>query len=617
MAAQSTRTGPVPQPPSEQIQADPADLRRLGEMLCARKDEVLRRTVEATAGSGEAVDEPIQHSFERICCNSTVAVARWIAGDGLEVTMDASRETSKIFGELAAHRAASLHEVTRRSFWWRNVMTEVAQECARELGSPPEAVAQALNMIQLSLEFSHLRVCESFEKERQRTDEELTRREEELAFLATHDPLTELPNRTLILARVEQMLARSARQQAPMAALFIDLDNFKSINDTLGHGVGDELLQAVAARLKGVVRDADALGRLGGDEFVVIAEELTLAAGPELVAERLLEALRPPFKLGANDEVCLTVSASIGIAAGARESAGELLRDADIAMYRAKWDGRNRYAVFETGMQDSVQDRMELEMDLRAALANEEFTLDYQPTLDLSDMRPTGVEALIRWQHPVRGRVQPDAFIPLLEETGLITEVGRWVLFEACRQGAVWHGDGYPVTMAVNVSGRQLDSDQLIVDIEQALEQSGLPAGSLTIEITETTLMRNVQETAGRLASIKELGVKIAIDDFGTGYSSLAHLQQFPVDALKIDRSFIAGLRDNKEGETLIHTLVQLGKALSIETFAEGIEEPQELSLLRAEDCDSGQGFLFARPLDAKAAESFFETWSAAPPVES
>ena len=246
----------------------------------------------------------------------------------------------------------------------------------------------------------------------------LKRREEEFAFLATHDPLTGLPNRTLILDRVEQMLARSARNQTPVAALFVDLDNFKSINDTLGHGVGDELLQAVAARLKGVVRDADALGRLGGDEFVVISEELSLAVGLELIAERLLDALKQPFKLGADKDTRVTVTASIGIAAGDRISAEELLRDADIAMYRAKWDGKNRHVVFETGMQHTVQHRMELETDLREALENEEFFLAYQPTLNLSDMSPNGVEALIRWEHPVRGVVQPDDFIPLLEETG-------------------------------------------------------------------------------------------------------------------------------------------------------------------------------------------------------
>jgi diguanylate cyclase (GGDEF)-like protein len=597
----------LPTPPSALVDEPAEDLRRLGEALKARAVDVLNLTVLRTAGSGEAVDAVVQGSFERISTSSTMAVARWIAGEGMKVAIEAGRETWEIFGELAAHRAASLNEVTSRCFSWRNVMAEVLHESAAELEVSPESLAQALSILQLSLEFSLVRMCECFEVERQRTDEELKRREEELAFLATHDPLTGLPNRTLILDRVEQMLARSRRSQTPVAALFVDLDNFKSINDTLGHGAGDELLRAVTARLNGVIRDADALGRLGGDEFVVVSEELSLAAGPELVAERLLDALKQPFKLGADEETQLTVTASIGIAVGDHTSAEELLRNADIAMYRAKWDGKNRYIVFETGMQDVLQDRMELEMDLREALEKDEFFLAYQPTIALSDMNPTGVEALIRWEHPVRGVVQPDDFIPLLEETGLIVEVGKWVLEEACKQGAAWRAAGYPIGMAVNVSGRQLDTDQLIVDIERALAESGLDPGALTVEITETTLMRNVEETARRLAQVKRLGVRIAIDDFGTGYSSLAHLQRFPVDALKIDRSFISGLSNNQEGETLMHTLVQLGKALSIETFAEGIEQQHELSLLKEQDCDSGQGFLFARPLDVAATEAFLE----------
>jgi len=595
----------------------PDDLGRLGEALRARADDVLKETVARTIGSGEVVDTLVQESFEKICSGSTVAVARWIAGEGLEVTRDSARETSTIFGELAAHRAASLNEVTRRCLFWRNVMAEVLCDCARQLDASADSLSQALNMLQLSLEFSLLRMCECFEAERKRKDEELTRREDELAFLATHDSLTGLPNRTLILDRVEQMLARAARSQTPVAALFIDVDNFKSINDTLGHPVGDELLRAVAARLQGVVRNADAVGRLGGDEFVVISEELSMAAGPELIAERLLEALKHPFKLGADGETRLTVTASIGIAAGERQSAEELLRDADIAMYRAKWDGKNRYTVFDTDMQDTMQTRMELEMDLRDALGSDQFFLLYQPTFDLSEMKPNGVEALIRWKHPARGIVQPDAFIPLLEETGLIVEVGKWVLDEACRQATEWRAAGHAIDIAVNVSGRQLDTDQLVTDIESALSNSGLDPAALTIEITETTLMRNADETARRLATIKQSGVRIAIDDFGTGYSSLAHLQRFPVDALKIDRSFIAGMKENKEGETLIHTLVQLGKALSIETFAEGIEEHHELSLLQGESCDSGQGFLFARPLDVHATERFFRHWASRGDVTS
>jgi diguanylate cyclase (GGDEF)-like protein len=614
MADQLSKTGKDatrgPVPPSALAEQPGEDLHRLGQALKERAEEVLELTVARTAEPGHDVDAVVQDSFERISRSSTIAVARWIAGEGMEVAIDAGRETWEIFGELAVHRAASLDEVTWRSFWWRNVMAEVLQESATQLDVSPDVLTQALNILQLSLEFSLLRMCECFETERHRTDEELARREEELAFLATHDALTGLPNRTLIQDRVEQMLARSRRHQSPAAALFIDLDNFKDINDFLGHATGDELLQAVAARLAGVIRDADALGRLGGDEFVVISEELSLAAGPELVAERLLDALKLPFKLGADKQTHVSVTASIGIAIGGQISAEELMRNADIAMYRAKWDGKNRYSVFEIGMQETVQNRMEMDMDLREALDKDEFFLAYQPTIDLGDMSPTGVEALIRWEHPERGILQPDAFIPLLEESGLIVEVGKWVLEQACAQGAVWRAAGYPINMAVNVSGRQLDSDQITADIEAALSHSGLDPAALTIEVTETTLMRNIEETARRLTAIKQLGVQIAIDDFGTGYSSLAHLQRFPVDALKIDRSFISGLSGNQEGETLIRTLVQLGKALSIETFAEGIEQQQELSLLKEEDCDSGQGFLFARPLDVAATERFLKDWA-------
>jgi EAL domain-containing protein (putative c-di-GMP-specific phosphodiesterase class I) len=254
-------------------------------------------------------------------------------------------------------------------------------------------------------------------------------------------------------------------------------------------------------------------------------------------------------------------------------------------------------------------------MDLREAVDRDEFFLVYQPTFDLCNMRPTAVEALLRWNHPTRGVVQPNDFIPLLEETGLIADVGRWVLNEACRQAVEWRNRGRELGVAVNVSGRQLDSDEFIAHVREALADSGMPADALTLEITETAIMRNVEATAKRLIAIKQLGVRIAIDDFGTGYSSLAHLQRFPVDALKIDRSFTARLTQNPEGETLVHTLVQLGKALSIETLAEGIEQQQELSVLREEHCDGGQGFLFAHPLDAAGVEIFFESWPAqAPP---
>ncbi len=328
-----------------------------------------------------------------------------------------------------------------------------------------------------------------------------------------------------------------------------------------------------------------------------------------LIAARLTEALRAPFVLADSGQTALTVTASIGVATGERASVEDFLRDADIAMHRAKRDGKNRHVLFESGMHEVVQSRMELEMAMRSALEHDEFYLLYQPTFDLRGMRPTGVEALIRWHSRERGLVQPDDFIPLLEETGLIVEVGRWVLAEACRQGASWHERGLELGIAVNVSARQLETDEFVTDVREALADSGLRAQALTLEITETALMRNPEHTARRLRAIKNLGARVAIDDFGTGYSSFAHLKQFPVDALKIDRSFISQMSQNPEGETLLRTLVQLGKALSIETLAEGIERQSQLSLLREACCDSGQGYLFARPLSVDDTEQFLASW--------
>ena len=587
------------------------ELSRLGQELSARTEDVVGRMMRSSADSGKTLTKVVEESFEDVGTVSTVAVARWMAGEGEDVARRVGQESWRIFAQLASQREAPLNEVTKRCLRWRDATLEVLGESAADLGLGDETLATARRMVQRSLDVTLVRMCQSFEGERQRAHDELTSREKELVFLATHDALTGLPNRTLILDRIDQKLTRARHNQEPVAALFVDLDNFKAINDSLGHATGDELLCAVAQRLGGVIRETDALGRLGGDEFVVVADGLSLAAGPELIAERLLEAFNAPFSLGEGGETRVHAKASIGIATGARASAEELLRDADIAMYRAKWSGKSRYLVFESGMEDEVQSRLETEMDLQVALDNEEFFLVYQPTFDLNTMTPTGVEALLRWRRPGRGVVQPEGFIPLLEETKLIVEVGAWVLNEACAQAAKWQREERALNLSVNVSALQLDTDDLLVHVREALEESGLPAEALTIEITETTLMSNAQETARRLGELKALGVKIAVDDFGTGYSSLAHLRQFPVDVLKIDRSFVSQLEAGGEGEILLHTLVQLGKALEIETTAEGIERPQDLSLIRDQECDSGQGFLFAQPLTAKDADSFFSQWPA------
>jgi diguanylate cyclase (GGDEF)-like protein len=429
----------------------------------------------------------------------------------------------------------------------------------------------------------------------------------QLSFLAMHDGLTELPNRALVIDRAEQTLARARRQHTPIATLFIDIDGFKQINDTFGHAAGDQFLQIIAARLSSVVRDSDTVGRLGGDEFVVLLEGEPLSAGPEMVAERLLEVLRQPFELEGSMGRPHACSASIGIAVGQRDSADELLRDADLALYQAKQAGKNRYVLFEDSMQIASADRITLESDLGDALAADQLYLLYQPTFNLQSQAVTGVEALIRWRHPTRGVVAPDLFIPLAEENAMIIPIGRWVLREACLQGATWNAEGHRIGMSVNVSARQLERDEFIEDVHNALDASGLEPESLTLEITETVLMRDAEAAASRLQALKALGVRIAIDDFGTGYSSLAYLRRFPVDALKIDRSFIAGISSSTEAAALMHTLVGLGKALGLETLGEGIEEQAQLEQLQREDCDSGQGFLYARPLDIEAITKFLE----------
>jgi diguanylate cyclase (GGDEF)-like protein len=587
------------------------ELSRLGQELSARTEDVVARMMKRSAESGRVLDKLVEDSFEDVGAVSTVAVARWMAGEGEAVAREVGQESWRIFAQLASQREAALNEVTKRCMRWRDSTLEVLDESAAELGLSEGTLRKARRMVQRSLDVTLVRMCQSFEDERQRAHEELTSREKELVFLATHDALTGLPNRTLILDRIEQTLTRARLKQEPVAALFVDLDNFKAINDSLGHGVGDELLCAVAERLGGVIRETDALGRLGGDEFVVVADGLSLAAGPELIAERLLEAFSEPFTLSEDGETRVHAKASIGIATGIRPSAEELLRDADIAMYRAKWGGKSRYLVFESGMEEEAQSRLEIEMDLQSALENEEFFLVYQPTFDLQTMTPTGVEALIRWRRPGRGIVQPEEFIFLLEESNMIVEVGAWVLKEACAQAVKWQLDDRPLSLSVNVSALQLDTDLLLDHVAEALHESGLAPGALTIEITETALMSDAEETARRLRQLKALGIRIAVDDFGTGYSSLAHLRQFPVDVLKIDRAFVAQLAKGGEGEILLHTLVQLGKALEIETTAEGIERPEDLSLIRAKECDSGQGFLFTRPLSAQDADSFFRQWPA------
>jgi diguanylate cyclase (GGDEF)-like protein len=445
---------------------------------------------------------------------------------------------------------------------------------------------------------------------RSRAREKLELRTAELQFLALHDPLTMLPNRALIIDRIEQMLARCRRTDLPCAVMFLDLDDFKDINDTLGHAVGDQVLTAVASRLTAALRDGDTVGRLGGDEFILLVEDTALSAGTEVVAERILEVLRPPFDISGH-RLPIVVRASIGVAAGEQLTPDELLRHADVALYRAKAAGKGCISVFAPSMQTAVDDDRHLSTDLHHAVRAQEFFLLYQPTIDLRTGEFTGVEALIRWRRPERGIVGPDSFVPALERSGLIIPVGAWVLEEACRQGALWHAKGHHFTISVNVSAKQLEQDRIVDDVKVALLASGLDPNLLILELTETTLMNDVDQAIGRLRRLKRLGVRLAIDDFGTGYSSLSYLRKFPIDILKIDRSFVSGILDSVEAAALVHTLVELGKILKLETIAEGVEDDDQRRYLQREDVDTGQGFLFSRPLDAAAVDTFIENFRA------
>jgi len=429
----------------------------------------------------------------------------------------------------------------------------------------------------------------------------------ELEYRALHDRLTDLPNRSLVLDRADQLLARARRTEDPVTALFVDIDDFKQINDRFGHRAGDEVLRQIGARLKTVLRDSDTVGRLSGDEFVMLVDSTGLDVAPELVAERILDVLRQPIELPPPAPSSVAVTASIGIASGLSVSAEDLLGDADLALYEAKAAGKNGYALFASAMQTAARDRMHLEMDLSEALEAQQLFLVYQPMFDLRDERLVGVEALLRWRHPSDGVIAPDVFIPIAEQNGSIVRIGRWVLERACARGAAWQRDGHRLNIAVNVSARQLERTEFVEEVRSALHHSGLEPATLTLEITETVLMRKPDATVGVLTELKALGVRIAVDDFGTGYSSLAYLRQFPVDLLKIDRTFITGLALSSEAQALAHTLIRLGQALGLQTLAEGVEDADQVRELRREGCDLVQGFLFARPLAPDAVEALLK----------
>ena len=434
--------------------------------------------------------------------------------------------------------------------------------------------------------------------------------EEQLAYTALHDPLTDLPNRVLFLDRLSHVIERSRRHKhLKYSVIFIDLDRFKVVNDSLGHNVGDLLLIESARRLSACVRSEDTVARLGGDEFVILLEGMEKSNDYLLVADRIQQELAAPADLGGHKAF---ISTSMGIVLGSEryERPDDVLRDADIAMYRAKRQGRGRYTVFDTSMLEGVMSRLELETDLRKALENKEFLVCYQPILDLDTQRIEGFEALLRWQHPTRGLILPEDFIPLAEEAGLIVPIGYWVLDEACRQLKIWQDD-HPqepsLTMNVNLSTRQCVEIDLIEKISDVLEKHDLDTASLKLELTESLIIEDSEYVTTMLSRLRELGIEVQIDDFGTGYSSMGYLHKLPIDTLKIDRTFIGQLGKTHNGKEIVHAILALAHSLGMKVIAEGVETEEQFNKLKEMNCEYAQGFLFARPLDGQKASELLE----------
>jgi diguanylate cyclase (GGDEF)-like protein len=430
---------------------------------------------------------------------------------------------------------------------------------------------------------------------------------EQITHLAEHDALTGLPNRVLLNDRLNHAIAAASRNSSMMAVLFFDLDGFKHINDSLGHSIGDKLLISVADRLRDCIRTPDTVSRQGGDEFVVLLQDIRHADDAANTANRMLKGVMEPHSVDGSE---LHVTASIGISVYPDDggNAESLIKNADVAMYQAKESGCRSYRFFKPEMNVKAVERQSLEQDLRRALDRKELTLHYQPIVNLKSGTITGAEALLRWTQLTRGPVPPAVFIPVAEDSGLILPIGAWVLREACTQGKAWADAGLcPLTISVNVSALQIRSDSFLANLVAVLRETGLNPGSLNIEVTESGLMERARFGSPILTSLRDKGIQVSVDDFGTGYSSLSYLRKLPIDALKIDQSFVRQISTTPDDTTIVSAIISMGRSLRLKVVAEGVESAEDVAFLKKQECDEAQGFFFGRPVNAECFAEMYK----------
>jgi diguanylate cyclase (GGDEF)-like protein len=568
----------------------------LGLALRARTEELAKRVLdrwEVGRGDPSPVTDRVREDVLRFCNSGTGQVTHYLITG--EAPTREQTTTQAAPGRAAANQSVSLADLLKMHLFWRDVTIEMLGEEAIRLESDPGALELAFMVARTGSDSAIVRVAKIFDNHRNQLQAQLEEEQSRLSHQALHDALTGLPNRVLFLERLTQSVEAATRRSIHSAVLFIDVDRFKSVNDIAGHAAGDQLLIGVARRLREVLRPADTVARLGGDEFVVLCENLyDVQKEAVAIADRICETMTQPFSAAGNE---LFTSASVGLAfVRPGDDPHVLVARADSAMYMAKQRGRARWEIYHPDFDEHTTRRAELINGLHRAVERDELILHYQPVKDLGTGAVVSMEALVRWQHPTLGIVAPTEFIPLAEETGLIIEIGRWVLTEACTQCTAWRKEGYDsVDVAVNVSGRQLEDPDFAADVERVLASTGLPASALSMEVTESVIVTEGSVGHEVLEDLQRIGVRLAIDDFGIGYSSLSYLAKLPVHSLKVDRTFIAGL-GTAQDSSIVAAMVDLAHKLGLEVVAEGVETETELEQLREAHCDEAQGFLLGRP---------------------